>query len=199
MINIINEQLCNQSLYQERLEELTDVARRHRSRLYRFILRRVRNPDDAEEIMQQTFEEALRGLRHFRADSQLATWVYAIAGKLVLNHLCRSPQVRYQWESDMALASNLDYSVDPYPALDQQDTLRRLQRHLDALPNEMQETLKLVVIDGLPYEEVAKMLNIPVGTVRSRMFRARTLLLTRMNASTDSCDTRRALVSGEST
>ncbi len=187
MQNIINKQNGDQCLYQKRLDGLSELARHSRSHLYRFILRRVRNADDAEEITQQTFVEALKGIHHFRADAQLSTWVYAIAGNLVRNHLCRSPSLHYQWENDIVLESNIDYSVDPYPALAQLDLLRQLQSHLDALPKEMQETLALVAIDGMRYDEVAEVLNVPVGTVRSRMFRARAILLERLRTEEDQC------------
>lgn len=161
---------------QRNLQDLERLARERHAHLYRFILRRVRDVADSEELTQQTFLEALRGIDGFRADAQLASWVYGIATNLVANYLCRTRHRVLLWESDEVL-EEVDGEVnDPQLTAVQRDLLRRLQSHIDSLPVEMQQIVGLVIIDGMTYAEAASLLDIPVGTVRSRLSRARQIL-----------------------
>jgi RNA polymerase sigma factor (sigma-70 family) len=169
-----------QLAYQENLKTLADLARNRKSHLYRFILRRVHDAVEAEELMQQAFAEAMIGLPGFRADSQLSTWLYGIATKLISNHLSRSPTRNFDWESDDVLVSNSSYCTHPDIDFDLRQLLERVEEHVAGLPREMQETFALVVVEDLPYAEVAERLDIPIGTVRSRMFRIRSILWSRL-------------------
>lgn len=171
-----------QSAYQENLKILSDLARNRKSQLYRFILRRVHDADEAEELMQQAFTEAIIGLPRFRADSQLSTWLYGIATKLISNHLSRSPSRNFEWENDDVLASNISYCTQPDINFDLRQMLERVMEHVATLPSEMQQTFALVVEEDLPYVEVAGRLDIPIGTVRSRMFRIRSILWARLTS-----------------
>jgi RNA polymerase sigma factor (sigma-70 family) len=169
-----------QFAYQENLKILSELARSRKSHLYRFILRRVHDATEAEELMQQAFAEAMIGLPRFRADSQLSTWLYGIASKLISNHLSRSPTRNFEWESDDVLASSASYCTHPDIEFDLRQLLERIVEHVATLPPEMQATFALVVEEDLPYSEVASRLNIPIGTVRSRMFRIRSILWSRL-------------------
>jgi RNA polymerase sigma factor (sigma-70 family) len=170
-----------QLAYEENLRTLSELARHRKSHLYRFILRRVHDAVEAEELMQQAFAEAMIGLPRFRADSQLSTWLYGIATKLISNHLSRSPARNFDWESDDVLASNSSYCTRPDVDFDLRQLLERVLGHVSTLPQEMQETFALVVEEDLPYADVAERLRIPIGTVRSRMFRIRSILWERLN------------------
>ncbi len=159
-----------------KLAALEDLARTDRSRLYRFILRRVRDPVESEELAQQAFVEAASGIDRFREESGVRTWLYGIAANLVSNHLRRSPRFRYQFESDDVLEMMVDPGDEPSIQLENQELLGRLQHHLDELPEDMRGTLILVLLDDVSYEQAAQMLDIPVGTVRSRISRGRSIL-----------------------
>jgi len=158
-----------------------DLVAQHGERLHAFVLRHIGHPDDAEDIAQQAFVEAAASMARFRGESQLSTWLYGIAMNLVRNYLSRAPHRVHRIETDEALEAVAD---DACGALDEQldraRALARLTEELSALAPEMREVLLLVAVEQLSYEEAATMLAIPVGTVRSRVSRARATLKERM-------------------
>ncbi len=154
----------------------------HKDRLYRFVLRRIGDATEAEDIAQQAFVEAALNYDDFRGEAQLSTWLYGIALNLVRNHLSRAPQRQYRFEDEEALAElpGLGPTPEQQITLDQQMSL--LQRELNDLCPDMREVLMLVSVDELSYEDAAARLNVPVGTVRSRVSRARSQLRQRFLA-----------------
>ncbi len=162
------------------IDSLAKFSQQHRNSLYRFILRRVHDHVEAEELTQQTFVEAMNGIARFRGDAQIRTWLYSIAENLIKNHFCRSPRYRFQWEDEDVLESSVEYAVNPEAASACFSVLQRVQYHIDTLPAEMQETLSLVAFHEMSYEEVAAHLNISVGTVKSRIARIRVILCERL-------------------
>lgn len=155
----------------------------HRKRLYRFILKNIGNSSDAEELVQQAFFEAARSYATYRGESALSTWLYGIAMNLTRNYLSRSPHRKYDIQDDEALDSIASPETDPAVAVADREMMRALQRELAELPEDMREVLLLVALDEVSYEEAAVMLSIPVGTVRSRVSRARTRLRDRLRES----------------
>lgn len=152
----------------------------HRTRLYRFIVKNIGHGTDAEDLAQQAFVEAAKAYESFRGASELSTWLYGIAMNLVRNYLSRAPHRRYTFETEEALETTRSERPDPSEQLAQSQAVRLLQREIDGLPADMREVLLLVALDELSYEEAAVMLSIPVGTVRSRVSRARSTLRKRM-------------------
>lgn len=161
---------------QVHLQALADLARNDHTRLYRFVLRRVHDPDVSEEITQQCLADAVQSISRYRGDSQLRTWVYGIAVNLISNYVRRSPQRRYQFETEDAMESQPSLLADPVTALTHQRLLERVLAHIEELPADMQETLIAVITDDVSYVDVADRLQVPVGTVRSRISRARSIL-----------------------
>ena len=155
----------------------------HQKRLYRFVVKHIGWGSDAEDITQQAFVEAAAGYASFRGGSELSTWLYGIAMNLVRNYLTRSPHRRFQFEGEEALDASASPAAEPSRQLDLNQTLQALQAELDALPPEMRDVLLLVAMDELSYESAALLLSIPVGTVRSRVSRARATLRRRLEAS----------------
>ena len=149
------------------------LVAQHGQRLYRYVLRHIGHAADAEDLAQQAFAEAARGYASFRGESQPSTWLYGIAMNLVRNHLSRSPQRRYAFDDESALDSVAGHGPDPEHQCAMGQLLRVLQAELDALMPEMREVLLLVALDDMPYEDAATLLAVPVGTVRSRVSRAR--------------------------
>ncbi|MES2480748.1 MAG: RNA polymerase sigma factor [Pseudomonadota bacterium] len=154
----------------------------HRQRLYRFIVKHIGWGTDAEDLTQQAFVEAAQSYATFKGASELSTWLYGIAMNLVRNHLSRAPSRRYVFEDEEALADTSSDSPDPCEQLAQTQSVRALQSALDELPKDMRDVLLLVAMDELSYEDAATMLSIPVGTVRSRVSRARAALRKRLAA-----------------
>jgi RNA polymerase sigma factor (sigma-70 family) len=166
---------------QNRPEQLfQQLVHDHHKRLYRFILKHIGQSADAEDLTQQTFLEAARTYASFRGESALSTWLYGIAMNLTRNYLSRAPHRKYQFEDEQSLDEMAVESANPENELASQQTLKALQRELNDLPEEMREVLLLVALEELSYEEAAVMLSIPIGTVRSRVSRARTRLKQRL-------------------
>lgn len=154
----------------------------HQDRLYRFVLRRIGDATEAEDIAQQAFVEAALGYAEWRGESQLSTWLYGIAMNLVRNHLSRAPQRQYRFEDEDALAELPGHGPNPEQQLTLDQQMQLLQRELADLGPDMREVLMLVSLDELSYEDAAARLDVPVGTVRSRVSRARSQLRQRFAA-----------------
>lgn len=155
---------------------LRDLVREHGSRLQRFIIKHIGNIAEAEDLAQQAFIEAARSYQSFRGESQLSTWLYGIAMNLVRNYLSRAPERRYDFVGEEALYDHAASGVTPEQAVAQTQSMRLLQESLDELPESMRDILLLVGMDDLTYEEASALLSVPVGTVRSRLSRARSAL-----------------------
>ena len=150
-----------------------ELVKEHQTYLYRFVLRNIGNPSDAEDIAQQAFIEAYKAMATFRGESKLSTWLYGIAMNLVRNYLNRAPHRVRQYESDDVLEGLPDTADGPEALAERSQMIERLSAQISELSSELQQILMLVAVDGLSYDEAAVMLEIPVGTVRSRLFRAR--------------------------
>ena len=166
----------------EQAQLLRELVQKHRRRLYQFVLRNIGNPSDAEDLAQQAFVEAAASFKTFRGESELSSWLYGIAMNLVRNYLSRAPHRRYAMEDESVLESHASNEASPLERLESERLVSSLQRELDDLPAEMRDVLLLVAIDDLSYEEAALMLSIPIGTVRSRVSRARATLRKRLSA-----------------
>ncbi len=157
-----------------------DLVKAHWSRLHRFIIKNIGHSDDAEDLTQQAFTEAVRSYERFRGQSELSTWLYGIAMNLVRNYLSRSPHRRFSFTDDEELAQVASEQASPDDALDAAQQLRALAAAMADLPSRMREVLLLVAVEEISYDEAAVLLTIPVGTVRSRLSRARAELRTRL-------------------
>jgi RNA polymerase sigma-70 factor (ECF subfamily) len=155
-----------------------ELMQEHQKRLYRFVIRYIDQPDDAADITQQAFVEAARTIRCFRGESKLSTWLYGIAMNMVRNYLSRSPHRLYRFESDEILGGLACTEPDPSDSFEQRELLALVDGAFSGLPAEMREVLSLVAIDEISYQDAAEILAIPLGTVRSRVSRARTVLRT---------------------
>jgi RNA polymerase sigma factor (sigma-70 family) len=141
--------------------------------LYYFVLKRVKHPDDAADIAQHAFVEAACSITSYRGEAELSTWIFGIATNLARNHISRAPQHRHRFESDDVLESCSSPELQPCESLSQRQGLKLVSEAMDMLPPEMAQALNLVAVEDLSYEEAAAELDVPIGTVRSRVSRAR--------------------------
>ncbi|KAA8695958.1 RNA polymerase sigma factor [Pseudomonas syringae pv. helianthi] len=141
-----------------------------------FIQKRVMNPDDVDDILQCVFLEALRNEHKFQHASKPQTWLCGIALNLIRNHFRKMYRQPYQesWEEDVH--SELDGHRDVSHQVDGHRQLARVIQAIDCLPSNMQKVLEVSLeMDG-NYQETANSLGVPIGTVRSRLSRARVQL-----------------------
>ena len=151
----------------------------HLTRVWNVVWRIVRHEQDAEDIVQESFLAAFRALPAFRGESRFATWLHRIAVTRALNHLDRKAErvVRSSVPLDGPAAPPVrDEAPTPLQLLERKELLRRLAECLPKLPPAWRATLALRDGDGLSYEHIAEALSLNVGTVRSRLARARAAL-----------------------
>ncbi|MCF8160017.1 MAG: RNA polymerase sigma factor RpoE [Polaromonas sp.] len=156
---------------------------KYQRRIERLIGRMVRDVNLVEDIAQETFIRAYRALHQFRGDAQFYTWLYRIAvntAKRFLLKLKNDPAVfqsalQSYDEDDETFQRRSEPSTDETPesVLAAKEIGQAVNAALEALPDDLKQALTLREIDGLSYEEIAEVMNCPLGTVRSRIFRAR--------------------------
>ncbi len=159
---------------------------KYQNRVINLVSRYVRDVTDAQDIAQEAFLKAYRALPNFRGDSAFYTWLYRIAINTAKNHVAsraRRPQ-EYQ-----AIGSD-DETFDLDEALKETDTpenllltdeiQRTILTAIEELPDDLRIAITLREVEGLSYEEIAETMTCPIGTVRSRIFRAREAIDTRL-------------------
>lgn len=166
----------------ERDNLFRSLVEAHGVRLHRFIIKNIGNTTDAEDLAQQAFMEAVRSYETFKGQSELSTWLYGIAMNLVRNHLSRAPHRRYEFSDESELFDLEGDVLSPAQAAEQAQHMRHLERAMAELPESMRDILLMVAVDELSYEDAAALLTVPVGTVRSRLSRARSALRAKLAA-----------------
>ncbi len=155
---------------------------KYQRRIQRLIGRMVRDVDLVEDIAQETFIRAYRALAQFRGEAQFYTWLYRIAvntAKKALMDLKRNPTVsENSFKSDdddetSPLENELTSPETPETLLAGKEIAQMVNAAMEALPEELRQAITLREIEGLSYEEIAEAMSCPIGTVRSRIFRAR--------------------------
>jgi RNA polymerase sigma-70 factor, ECF subfamily len=155
------------------------VTKYHR-RVARLLTRMVRNQEDIEDVVQETFIKAYRAIGNFRGDSAFYTWIYRIAINTAKNLLVtqgRRPSTLKESNDadgetfeDNAALSNIDTPESLYQT---KQIGEAVNEAMADLPEELRSAIVMREIDGLSYEEIAEAMDCPIGTVRSRIFRAR--------------------------
>lgn len=152
---------------------------RYQSRIVSLVSRFVRNPTDALDVTQEAFLKAYRALPRFRGESAFYTWMYRIAVNTAKNHL--AAQVRRPQEMDSKDPDLEQYEMEtaavemdtPEHLLLTQEIQDTVVEAIKTLPEDLRTAITLRELEGLSYEEIAAAMDCPVGTVRSRIFRAR--------------------------
>jgi len=153
-------------------EAFEQLVTTYQHRVFGVAYRMLGNGSEAEEISQETFLRAHRALADFRDEAKLSTWLYAIASRLCLTRLgSRERLMARHGESGLL---HLPHDAEgPDAALEQSELEAALRRAIAELPDERRIVVVLRDIEGLSYEEIAETLDIELGTVRSRLHRAR--------------------------
>src|SRR5882724_7307297 len=156
---------------------------KYRSRIVELAMRYTRNRADAEDATQETFIKAYRGLRHFRSDSAFYTWLYRIASNCAKNLLKARRRNPFKHAIDFSdhhqavrHPTRLWDLATPEELALTADIRGMANAALDDLSEEHRTAITLREIDGLSYQQIASAMSIPIGTVRSRVFRARDII-----------------------
>jgi RNA polymerase sigma-70 factor, ECF subfamily len=156
---------------------------KYRPRIVELAMRYTRNPADADDATQETFIKAYRGLRHFRGASAFYTWLYRIASNCARNFLKArrrdflSNTIDFsEFRDALRHPTRLRDLATPEELALTADIRETVNSALDGLSEEYRTVITLREIDGLSYQQIASAMSIPVGTVRSRVFRARNIV-----------------------
>jgi len=162
------------------------VEKYHR-KLARLLSRLVRDPAEVEDVTQEAFIKAYRALPGFRGDSAFYTWLYRIGINTAKNYLMamgrRAPtstEVVADDAEGFAEGELLRDINTPESVLLSQEIAATVNATMEELPKELREAIQLREIDGMSYEDIAKIMDCPIGTVRSRIFRAREAIAERL-------------------
>jgi RNA polymerase sigma-70 factor (ECF subfamily) len=161
------------------------LVSRYSNPIYRFILKNTRQTAIAEELTQETFVEAYRKLPTFKGEARFSSWLFGIALNRVRNYINRSPDRHRCYLPVEVLGRGVTADGNPVQSLERKQALLALQRAIYTLPTDLREGLILVGLEGLSYEEAAQIMGIPIGTVKSRVHRARDMLRESMKPSLD--------------
>ena len=156
------------------------LVSKYQRKLGRLLSRFIRDADEIEDVTQEAFVKAYRALASFRGDSAFYTWLYRIGINTAKNHLASTGR---------RVPTSTNYDSEEAQAFDESDQLRDLNtpenllmskqiaqtvnQSMDRLPEELRAAIMLREIEGMSYEDIAKIMDCPIGTVRSRIFRAR--------------------------
>ena len=173
------EQAVIQKILDGDVNAFEELMAAYEKNVYNMALRMVGNPEDAADMSQEAFIKAYHSLSNFRGDSKFSVWLYRIVSNVCLDFLRRqsrrgtvSLSVEDGDGEDVQLEIP-DESQSPEALLERRLTRDAVRRGLDVLPNDAKQILLLREIQGLSYDEIAQVLDIEVGTVKSRLFRAR--------------------------
>jgi RNA polymerase sigma-70 factor (ECF subfamily) len=149
-----------------------ELVRRYQHRVFGVAVRMLRNAAEAEEAAQEVFLRVYRAVDEFRGEARLSTWLYAITSRVCLTRLGTGER-RLVREGEETLTRLANGEATPGAALERSELEAALHRAIAELPEDRRIVVVLRDLEGLAYEEIAAALDLPLGTVRSRLHRAR--------------------------
>lgn len=160
---------------------------KYQHRVIKLISRYVHDSNEVLDVAQEAFLKAYRALPSFRGDSQFYTWLYRIAINTAKNHLVSQGRRPPASDIDLTDAEHLEGTDDlkeystPEEFLLKDEVEKTVVEAMESLPDDLRTAITLREIEGLSYEEIAEAMACPVGTVRSRIFRAREAINSRLD------------------
>lgn len=168
------------------------LVQKYQNRIAKLIARFVRNPADVQDVAQEAFIKAYRALPNFRGESAFYTWLYRIAINTAKNHLVAVGRKSPSYAVDVQEVEKYDASewlkeyATPERELLADEIQVTVNNALEVLPPDLREAITLREIEGLSYEDIAQVMDCPIGTVRSRIFRAREAIDEKLQTIVDS-------------
>jgi RNA polymerase sigma-70 factor (ECF subfamily) len=151
-----------------RAEAFGTLVERYERAVYHLCLRTMRDAEEARDCTQEAFFKAFRSLRTFKPDAKFSTWIFSIA-----YHACCDRLGRRKRFSREELPDRADPSAGPDVEVERKDAARALRAAIDALPEKYRTVITLYHLQGKQYEEIARVLDLPMGTVKTHLFRAK--------------------------
>jgi RNA polymerase sigma-70 factor (ECF subfamily) len=171
---------------------------KYQRKIVRLLSRFVRDPGEVEDVAQEAFIKAYRALPQFRGESAFYTWLYRIAINTAKNHLAaasRRPSSPTSFENEdgetFDETDNLSDINTPESMMATREIAETVNLAIEALPEELRTAIVLREIEGMSYEDIAESMGCPIGTVRSRIFRAREAIAAKLRPLLGTQDDRR--------
>lgn len=154
-----------------------EIVRCYQQRLFNTMVHILGSREDAEDVVQESFVQAYLKLSTFQGNSAFYTWLYRISFNIAISHRRRRKKVHSidQVREDIG-SEPVDRAEGPGHRMEQQENVRQVHAALEKLSDEHRDVLVLRELEGMDYDHIADVLELPVGTVRSRLHRARTHL-----------------------
>ena len=176
----IGDAECVKRVQRGDTESFEILVRRHQNTTFNLIYRFLGDYDEATETAQEVFLSAYKSIQQFRGDANFATWLYRIA----FNHAStRRKSLNSKLQRQVALEDDLvlvDCGADPETSAEQKEIQQCVQQALNSLDGDDAQIILLRDLQDVSYEDIAQTLDVPVGTVKSRLHRARQALRTRL-------------------
>ena len=154
-----------------RSEAFGTLVERYERAIYHLCLRTMRDPEEARDCAQEAFFKAFRSLRTFKPGSKFSTWIFSIA-----YHACCDRLGRRKRYTDDELPERADPGPGPAQIAERNDEAQALRAAISELPEKYRTVITLYHLQGRQYEEIAQVLDLPMGTVKTHLFRAKELL-----------------------
>ena len=155
---------------------------KYQNRVVQLANRFVKDPSEAQDVGQEAFIRAYRALPRFKGDSAFYTWLHRIVINVAMNHLISRPYRILSSKVDLEVAERnpdvwaLQSMEGPEALLINDEIINKIQQTMDELPESLRIAIELREFEGKNYDEMARIMNCPLGTVRSRLYRAREIL-----------------------
>lgn len=160
---------------------------KYQHKIIQLVNRYIKDASEAQDVAQEAFIKAYRAIGSFRGEASFYTWLYRIAINTAKNYLVSRSRRGVDYQIEMQDAEHLEstgqlYCLDtPEQLLLNQEIIETIKTAIENLPDEMRLAIMLREFEGMSYEEIAHTMNCPVGTVRSRIFRAREAINTKLS------------------
>jgi len=171
------------------LAAFEQLVARYQNKIIGYAARMLNDPVEAEDVAQETFIKAYRSLASFRGESSFSTWLYRIATNLCIDRvrkIKRSPKPAYSLDEpidadeDKGGREVADTTFEPSMSIERDEVRRRVRETVAEMPEKLRAVIVMCDIQGMSYESIAEVLNVPLGTVKSRLFHARADLARRL-------------------
>jgi len=152
---------------------------KYQTKIVNLVMRYIRDPDEANDVAQEAFLKAYRALPRFRGDSAFYTWLYRIAVNTAKNYLVAAKRRPVEYDLDLQDPEQYDMQArlkdidSPERVIMKDEVQQTIDEAIQDLPEDLRTAIILRELEGMTYEEIAETMECPVGTVRSRIFRAR--------------------------
>lgn len=164
-----------------------EVVSRHKGRIHSYLSRMLGGSEDAEDLTQEVFVRMYQSLDSFRSEASLTTWLFRIANNLCIDHFRRNKKHRaiaYSLDEPLGASGEeggpgreiADTGSEPYRALANLELSEHLEAAIGTLPEKLRAVLLLHDVEDVPYDEIARIVGCPLGTIKSRLFNARAQL-----------------------